>query len=208
MARKLARELGVDLAAVKGTGPGGRITKEDVEKAASAPTPAAAPVAAAGSVPVRGMRKTIAERMHDSLQSMAQLTMDMDVNMDDAVKLRNQLVEEWADEGIKPTYTDLVTRAADRPVFVCPSLTINVDFDACCALPPGYRTFQFAPDGSIASTCYLLDRPEWPRTPFPDGTREYLDGHIDLVALEQQTPAGEPVLDLFEAAEARAGDGR
>ncbi len=114
MARKLARELGVDLATVTGTGPGGRITKEDVEKAASAPAPAAAPVAAAGSVPVRGMRKTIAERMHESLKSMAQLTMDMDVNMDDAIKLRNQLVEEWADEGVKPTYTDLVIRAVAR----------------------------------------------------------------------------------------------
>ncbi len=117
MARKLARELGVDLANVSGTGPGGRITKEDVERAAAAPAPAAAqPVTAApaGSVPVRGMRKTIAERMYDSLQSMAQLTMDMDVNMDDAIKLRNQLVDEWADEGVKPTYTDLVIRAVAR----------------------------------------------------------------------------------------------
>lgn len=117
MARKLAREMGVDLNQVTGTGPGGRITKEDVEKAAAAPAPAApaaASAAPAGSVPVRGMRKTIAERMHDSLQSMAQLTMDMDVNMDDAIKLRNQLVEEWADEGVKPTYTDLVIRAVAR----------------------------------------------------------------------------------------------
>lgn len=117
LARKLARELGVDLNQVNGTGPGGRITKEDVERAAAAPpaaAPAAAPSAPAGTVPVKGMRKTIAERMHDSLQSMAQLTMDMDVNMDDAIKLRNQLVEEWADEGIKPTYTDLVIRAAAR----------------------------------------------------------------------------------------------
>ncbi len=116
IARKLARELGVDLDQVVGTGPGGRITKDDVEKAAAAQAagPAAAPAAPAGSVPVRGMRKTIAERMHDSLQSMAQLTMDMDVNMDDAIKLRNQLVEEWADEGVKPTYTDLVIRAVAR----------------------------------------------------------------------------------------------
>ena len=115
MARKLARELGVDLSTVSGTGPGGRITKEDVERAAAAPA-AAQPVPAApsGSVPVKGMRKTIAQRMHESLQSMAQLTMDMDVNMDDAIKLRNQLVDEWADEGIKPTYTDLVIRAVAR----------------------------------------------------------------------------------------------
>ena len=115
MARKLARELGVDLAQVRGTGPGGRITKDDVERAAAAPP--AAPAFASGEdrvVPVRGMRKTIAARMFESLQSSAQLTMDMDANMDDAVKLRNQLVDEWQDEGVRPTYTDLVIRAAAK----------------------------------------------------------------------------------------------
>ena len=118
MARKLARELGVDLALVRGTGPGGRITKDDVERAAAAPpAPAATPVFASGEdrvVPVRGMRKTIATRMFESLQSSAQLTMDMDANMDDAVKLRSQLVDEWQDEGVRPTYTDLVIRAAAK----------------------------------------------------------------------------------------------
>ena len=116
-ARKLARELDVDLTTVSGTGPGGRITRDDVEVAAATPQPAAAAgLASAGAttVPVRGMRKTIAARMHDSLQSMAQLTMDMDVAMDDAVKLRGQLVDEWADDGVKPTYTDLVIRAVAK----------------------------------------------------------------------------------------------
>lgn len=115
IARKVARELGVDLAQVRGTGPGGRITKEDVERAAAAP--AAAPAFASGEdrvVPVRGMRKTIAARMFESLHSSAQLTMDMDANMDDAVKLRNQLVEEWRDEGVRPSYTDLVIRAVAK----------------------------------------------------------------------------------------------
>ena len=116
MARKLARELGVDLDQVTGTGPGGRITKEDVERAAAAPvaSPPATPVGESTTVPVRGMRKTIAARMHESLMTMAQLTMDMDVNMDDTIKLRGQLVEEWADEGVKPSYTDLVIRAVAR----------------------------------------------------------------------------------------------
>lgn len=122
IARKLARELGVDLTSVTGTGPGGRITKDDVEAAAAQPaaTTPAAPAApqmtdkTASRLPVRGMRKTIAERMHASLTEMAQLTMDMDVNMDDAIKLRGQLVDEWADEGVKPTYTDLVIRAVAR----------------------------------------------------------------------------------------------
>lgn len=117
LARKRAKALGVDLATVKGTGPGGRITKEDVEAAASAAPESAAPAPAeAGDevVPVRGMRKVIAERMFASLRDTAQLTMDMDAVMDDCVRLRAQLIEEWADAGVRPSYTDIVMKAAAR----------------------------------------------------------------------------------------------
>lgn len=127
IARKLARELDIDLDTVRGSGPGGRITKEDVERAAAdraaapaqKPAPAAAAPARSGqradsTLPIRGMRKTIAARMHDSLQSMAQLTMNMDVVMDDAVRLRTQLLEEWKSEGLRITYTDLVIRAVAK----------------------------------------------------------------------------------------------
>ena len=137
IARKIARELGIDIATVKGTGPGGRVTKEDVEGAAAAAkaravqAPVAARTATAGkTVPIRGMRKTIASRMHDSLQTMAQLTMDMDVNMDDAIKLRTQLVEEWAEEGIKPSYTDLVIRASAKALQKHPLMNASWGDDA------------------------------------------------------------------------------
>jgi pyruvate dehydrogenase E2 component (dihydrolipoamide acetyltransferase) len=134
IARKLAREFGIDLAGVSGSGPGGRITKEDVEAAKSQTAGRAAPTTAESrpptpvspvlgerpdqTLPLKGMRKTIASRMHESLMSMAQLTMDMDVNMEDAVKLRTQLIEEWADQEIRPTYTDLVIRAAAKALAI------------------------------------------------------------------------------------------
>jgi len=136
IARKLARELGIDIASVKGTGPGGRVTKEDVEGAAAAKARVAAapvlpkPATAGKSVPIRGMRKTIATRMHDSLKSMAQLTMNMDVNMDDAIKLRTQLVAEWAEEGIKPSYTDLVIRASAKALQKHPLMNASWGDDA------------------------------------------------------------------------------
>jgi pyruvate dehydrogenase E2 component (dihydrolipoamide acetyltransferase) len=107
-ARRLAREMNVDLAAVEGTGPRGRITTEDVEKAAAA---ASVP---GKTVPVRAMRRTIAQRMHESLQSAAQLTMEMTVPMDAAVTLRERLIGEWEARGLRPTYTDLVIAAVAR----------------------------------------------------------------------------------------------
>jgi pyruvate dehydrogenase E2 component (dihydrolipoamide acetyltransferase) len=136
IARRLARELGIDIATVTGSGPNGRITREDVEAAAgqteaagtaggAAPAPAVSMAAAARAdrtVPVKGMRRTIAARMHESLQTMAQLTMDMDVVMDAAVDLRNRLVEAWEPEGVRPTYTDLVIAAVAKALAKHPQM--------------------------------------------------------------------------------------
>ncbi|MDE2669503.1 MAG: dihydrolipoamide acetyltransferase family protein [Chloroflexota bacterium] len=130
LARKRAEALGVDLSTVTGTGPGGRITKEDVEAAAAGGAPAAAPAAATAPaaaredevMAVRGMRKVIAERMYASLQETAQLTMDMDVAMDDCVKLRSQLIEEWAGDSVRPSYTDIVMKAAAKALLDHPRM--------------------------------------------------------------------------------------
>lgn len=140
VARALARELGVDLATVRGTGPGGRITKEDVQAAAArpapAPAPSAPPPAAPGErIPLRGMRKTIADRMHRSLQEMAQLTLGMRVHMDEALRLREQLIAEWQPEGIRPSITDLVIRAAARALRQHPALNARVEPDAIILEP-------------------------------------------------------------------------
>lgn len=133
VARKLAETLGVDLSTVTGTGPGGRITREDVEAAHAAP-PHAGPrtasprsgVSAGQVVPMRGMRKVIAERMHGSLAEMAQLTMGMDARMDEATKLRQQLIAEWEPDGIRPTYTDLVIKALGKALARHPLLNARI----------------------------------------------------------------------------------
>jgi pyruvate/2-oxoglutarate dehydrogenase complex dihydrolipoamide acyltransferase (E2) component len=152
LARRLAEQLGIDLAQVRGTGPGGRITREDVEQAAAAraltpafgrgaggegrvpagrgegsPGPGVGVEHRPGEViPMRGMRKVIAERMHASLQEMAQLTLGMTVLMDEAVKLRTQLADEWAAEGVRPSFTDLVIKAVAKALQRHPLLNARV----------------------------------------------------------------------------------
>ena len=111
VARKLAAERGIDLASVAGTGPRGRVTKDDVIHAVAQTE---APAETVASLPLRGMRKTIATRMLASLRDAAQLTMHMQTAMDEAVKLRRDLRTEWEAEGIRLTYTDLVIAAVAK----------------------------------------------------------------------------------------------
>ena len=133
LAKRLAAEKGIDLSRIRGTGPGGRIVQADIEGASvsvsrSAPAPVDGP-RAGDRVPVRGMRKTIAARMHHSLMESAQLSMDMEVLMDDAVKVRSSLVEEWSDDGIRPSYTDFVIKAAARALTKHPLMNSQFNGD-------------------------------------------------------------------------------
>ncbi len=129
VARKLAEEHAVDITRVAGTGPGGRIVREDIEKAiatkkatpAAAPPPAAAaPAESVGdrrvkqTIPLTGMRGTIAQRMHHSLSVAAQLTTMGEIDMSEIVKLRNNLVAQESTLGTRVTYTDILVFAIAR----------------------------------------------------------------------------------------------
>ncbi|MCP1310305.1 dihydrolipoamide acetyltransferase family protein [Paenibacillus tyrfis] len=138
VARKMAEAAGLDIAKLTGTGPQGRITKEDVEhaiaNAAAAPSapsaPASAGEAAASSagtnaatasssfvehseqIPVTGIRKVIATRMHDSLQHSAQLTLTLRADVTDLLALQRQMSETaQRQHEVKLTVTDFIARA-------------------------------------------------------------------------------------------------
>jgi|YelNatPaOPRAMG01_1025707.scaffolds.fasta_scaffold08160_4 pyruvate dehydrogenase E2 component (dihydrolipoamide acetyltransferase) len=143
VARKLATELGVNLDTVAGTGPGGRVTREDVERAARqyarapipSPKPDAASVAALApgqtpapgprTIPFRAMRRTIAERMHQSLRDSAQLTIMTEADVTAATELRERLKREF-----DFTYTDLLIHAVARALLKHPRMNARLDGDA------------------------------------------------------------------------------
>jgi pyruvate dehydrogenase E2 component (dihydrolipoamide acetyltransferase) len=115
LARRIAREKGIDLRSLHGTGPEGRIVAEDVERAEAAPAPSAAPAAApAGDVeviPLTGMRKTIARRMTEAWEAPAfQITMTADMSA--AIRLREALVARMGEGDAKPTYSDILTKVS------------------------------------------------------------------------------------------------
>jgi len=145
--RKLASELGVNLASVKGTGVGGRIRKEDVESArpaASAPA-STAPAPAAQSQrpaivavsPLRGttvtmsrLRKVIAARMVESLQVSAQLTTVIEVDVTKIARLRDRAKATFeAREGVKLSFLPFFAVATCEALKQHPVLNSSVEGD-------------------------------------------------------------------------------
>jgi pyruvate dehydrogenase E2 component (dihydrolipoamide acetyltransferase) len=139
LAKKLAKEYGVDLTKIKGTGPGGRIVKEDVlravEEAKAAavtvtPTPTPVTVEKAKVVPLTSMRKTIGRRMAQSLQTAPQLTITMEVDMSEAVKFREQITSVTEKKlNLRVTYTDIIVKAVAKALKEFPFINSRLEGD-------------------------------------------------------------------------------
>ncbi|KQV24935.1 2-oxoglutarate dehydrogenase, E2 component, dihydrolipoamide succinyltransferase [Yonghaparkia sp. Root332] len=142
--RKLAQEKGVDLANVSGTGVGGRIRRQDVlaaAESAAAPanaTPTAAPRAAAEVSPLRGtttqmsrLRKVIAERAVASMQSTAQLTTVVEVDVTKVAALRTAVKDEFQKAtGVKLSFLPFFAKAATEALRSFPIINATVDGDS------------------------------------------------------------------------------
>ena len=135
LAKKIARQKGVALAAVKGNGPNGRVIAQDVldhlEAQKSAPAPAAAPAAQVDDVvteiQMTGIRKAIAKNMYNSLQDMAQCTAAVEVDVTELLAYRQKLVADQEFLGCKVTVNDLLAMATVKMLQKHP--TANATFD-------------------------------------------------------------------------------
>jgi pyruvate dehydrogenase E2 component (dihydrolipoamide acetyltransferase) len=136
--RMLAKQLGVNIDTVKGTGPYGRITDEDVKGAAEKPaekpsaipakpeSPATAPAEGEERMPFRGIRKTIADNMLRSLARTAQVSLVDDADMTQLVVLRES-VNKKLEGTVKISYLALVVKAVVTALKTHPMLNASVD---------------------------------------------------------------------------------
>jgi pyruvate dehydrogenase E2 component (dihydrolipoamide acetyltransferase) len=140
--RRLARQMGVDLGKVTPTGKRGRVTSEDVKGFAAAPQPAAghamvpargyAPqvIASGGDeerIPLRGIRKRIAESMTRSVHTAAHFTYVEEVDMTDLVAVRDRAKAKAADRGVKLNYLPFIVKAVVSGLKKWPMLNASLD---------------------------------------------------------------------------------
>lgn len=136
LVRKLAADTGVDLGTVLGTGVGGRIRKQDVLAAATAPAPAAGAAAPkletstlrGTSVPMSRLRKVVAERAVVSMQSSAQLTTVVEVDVTAVAALRNRVKGEFEQKaGVKLSFLPFFTLAAAEALKAFPIINATIE---------------------------------------------------------------------------------
>ncbi|KAL0944894.1 dihydrolipoyllysine-residue acetyltransferase component- pyruvate dehydrogenase complex [Colletotrichum truncatum] len=108
---RLAKEKGLNIRDIKGTGSGGKITEEDVKKAVSSPTVSAAtPGSAYEDIPISGMRKTIASRLQESTQNNPHFYVSSSISVSKLLKLR-QALNSTADGKYKLSVNDFLIKA-------------------------------------------------------------------------------------------------
>ncbi len=155
LAKRIAADKGIDLSTIKGSGPGGRIVKADVEGAeggaaapalmaqAAAPTPAAVPASVPTAqtalpdfgiphedVKLTGMRKTIARRLTQSMVEAPHIYLTLDIRLDALLKLRGELNAGLASRGVKLSVNDMLIKALGVALERVPACNVSFGGDA------------------------------------------------------------------------------
>jgi pyruvate dehydrogenase E2 component (dihydrolipoamide acetyltransferase) len=133
VARRLAEESGLDLSAVRGSGPGGRIIVEDVQKVAAVQRPSAP--AEEKVVPLSAVRRVVAGRMADSARTAARVTLITESDATRLVEWRTRIKEQQAMDPV-PSYTDMVVMLAARALREHPYMNARLEGQAIRLLGP------------------------------------------------------------------------
>jgi pyruvate dehydrogenase E2 component (dihydrolipoamide acetyltransferase) len=158
--RALAKQKRIDLASVKGTGPGGRITKEDVEAAAAKTgqeTSAEADVyGSIERIPLRGIRRTIAKRMAEASKRVAEVTIweDADISELEQVRAKEQRVAE--EKGVKLTYLPFLIKAVIPALKAHPYFNASLDEAAEAIVLKKYFNIGIAVDTSDGLIVFVI----------------------------------------------------
>jgi len=123
-AKKLAADLGVDISAVTGTGPGGRITEDDVRAAAE---PAAAGVKPGSTIPLSRMQKVTGEKMLRSKREIPCFYLNVRADVTDLVEIRNKLNENAK---VRVSYNDFIVKAVAAAMEKFPTMTGRLEGDS------------------------------------------------------------------------------
>jgi pyruvate dehydrogenase E2 component (dihydrolipoamide acetyltransferase) len=143
LARRLAEAQGIDLSTLAGSGPGGRIVRADLGKAAggamaapaaalaqaAAPAPAEALDIPHESIKLSNMRKTIARRLTESKQQIPHIYLTLDVRLDALLKLRTELNSGLANRGVKLSVNDMLIKALALALIEVPECNVSFGGD-------------------------------------------------------------------------------
>ena len=147
LARRIAEQKGIDLSAVTGSGPNGRIVKADVESAkpgaatpakeSAAPAPSAQKPASQGgdldapyeATKLNNVRKVIAKRLTEAKQTIPHIYLTVDVRLDALLKLRGELNESLEADGVKLSVNDLLIKALARALQRVPACNVSFQGD-------------------------------------------------------------------------------
>ena len=175
LARRIAADKGLDLAAVKGSGPNGRIVKADVETArpvagqqgaapaTAAPTPAAAPAPASAAeavmkayadrefeeIKLDGMRRTIAARLTEAKQTIPHFYLRREIRLDPLMAFRSQLNKELDVRGVKLSVNDFIIKASAVALQQVPDCNAVWAGDRVLRLKPSDVAVAVAIDGGL-----------------------------------------------------------
>ncbi|UCD46275.1 MAG: 2-oxo acid dehydrogenase subunit E2 [Deltaproteobacteria bacterium] len=124
--RKLAKDFGVDIATVSGTGPQGRVTEEDVRRA-SAPAAPSSTTAAEERIPFRGKRRMAAKKMVLSKSTIPHALLVDEADVSNLLAMRESLREIGAKEGVKITILPFIVQAVVTALRTHPAMNASLD---------------------------------------------------------------------------------